>query len=126
MPATVDWKLCDGCRGSPEPPCVRVCPGDIVAKDFEKEKSYLRCAGECWDCYACAKACPRNAIQVELPYALARRAGELRLIAHDPQGVVWEVHWPDGRVQRILRPAHIAVAQDAAEAQEDTFIGKGI
>lgn len=126
MPATIDEALCDGCRGSPEPPCVRVCPGDIVAKDFEREKSFLRCDGECWDCYACVKACPRNAIQVELPYALARRQGRLLLRDHDDTGVLWEIHWPDGRVERLHRPAHVAVAQEAAETQEETFLGRGI
>jgi len=126
MPALIDKNLCDGCRGSPEPPCVRACPGDIVAKDFEREKSYLRCAGECWDCYACAKACPRIAIQVELPYALARRAGELRLVAHDPQGVLWEVRWQDGRVQRLLRPAHIPVVDGIGPPSEGVFLGNGI
>jgi len=126
MPAEIDWELCDGCRGSPEPPCVRACPGDIVAKDFEQERSYLRCSGECWDCYACAKVCPRNAIQVHLPYALARRSGELRLVEHGRQGVRWEIRWPDGRVQHLLRPAHLPEGEETGKPPEDIFLGKGI
>lgn len=125
MPARVDWDVCDGCRGSPEPPCVRVCPGDIVAKDFEREKSYLRCPAECWDCYACAKACPRGAIQVELPYALARRKGRLLLLEHGTDGVLWQIRWPDGRAQNLLRPAHIPTLPEG-EVAEDVFLGKGI
>ena len=126
MPAKIDANLCDGCRGSPEPPCVRSCPGDIVAKDFNREKAYLRCTGECWDCYACVKACPRNAIQVELPYAISRRVGRLVLVDHGPRGVLWEVRWPRGDVTRALRPGHLEPADLLPEVPEAAFLGKDI
>lgn len=126
MPARIDPNLCDGCRGTPEPPCVRVCPGDIVAKDFTLERSFLRCAAECWDCYACVKVCPRNAIQVELPYAIARRSGALRLADHSARGVTWEIHWPDGRVQALHRPAHVEAFEEVEEPEADLFAGRGI
>jgi len=62
---------------------------------------------------------------VELPYALARRSGELRLVAHDALGVLWEVRWPDGRVQQILRPAHVPVGEGIGPPPEDVFLGRG-
>jgi adenylylsulfate reductase subunit B len=105
---------------------VRACPGDIVAKDFERERAFLRCASECWDCYACVKACPRRAVQVELSYALARREGRLLLLDYGTQGAVWEIRWPDGRAERILRPINAAALEKAEETSVDVFFGRGI
>lgn len=105
---------------------MRICPGDVLYKDFDRELSKIRDAGECWDCYACVKACPRNAIQVELSYALARREGKLMLLDHNTTGALWEIHWPDGKIQRLLRPAHVSVLEDAEDIGKDIFMGVGI
>ncbi len=126
MPAVIDRELCDGCGASPEPPCVRVCPGDVVVKDFVRGRSCLRDPGECWDCYACVKACPRNAIQVVLPYVLARRDGYLHLVEHGDRGVVWEIRWPDGTVQRVRRPAHLETFGEPERVAPDVYSGDGI
>jgi len=126
LPAIINCNLCDGCKGNPEPPCVRICPGDVLEKDFGRELSRVRDSGECWDCYACVKACPRNAIQVELSYALARRKGKLLLIEHTTAGALWEIQWPDGKTQRVLRPAHVSVLDDAENVGKDVFMGFGI
>ncbi|MBI5444979.1 MAG: adenylylsulfate reductase [Deltaproteobacteria bacterium] len=126
MPARVDRHLCDGCRGAADPACMRACPGDVITKDYETDRAVVRCPAECWDCYACVKACPKAAIQVELPYALARRLGSLSLESYSTKGALWEVRWPDGRVQRLLRPNEAAALEELEEAGEPIFLATGI
>jgi len=126
MPAQIDPKRCDGCRGNPNPPCMRVCPGDVVTKDFNLDRAHLHATGECWDCYACVKVCPRNAIQVELPYALARHQGGLHLLEHGGGGVLWEVRWPDGHTAQLRRPCHVTAGEESTEVEAEVFEGTGI
>jgi adenylylsulfate reductase subunit B len=71
MPARTDDRLCDGCRGAPEPACVEVCPGDLMALDPQTLKGFCRDYAGCWDCCACVKACPAGAVTPRLDYALA-------------------------------------------------------
>ena len=33
MPVIIHTDKCDGCHGSSNPPCVRMCPGDLLMKD---------------------------------------------------------------------------------------------
>jgi adenylylsulfate reductase subunit B len=66
----VDNNKCDGCKASKNPPCVRLCPGDLLYKDFTTNKAVLRDKAECWDCYACVKPCPQDALEIKLSYQI--------------------------------------------------------
>ena len=70
MPVYVDNDKCNGCGSSKEPPCVRMCPGDLMVKDFITSKAYLRAKEDCWNCYACVKPCPQEAVEMRLSYQL--------------------------------------------------------
>ncbi len=70
MPAYVRTDACDGCRGHDKTACVHICPHDLMALDEDGSvtghvmKAYDQEPGQCWECYACVKICPRNAIEV--------------------------------------------------------------
>ncbi len=69
MPIIVDPTICDGCGNSLQPPCVRMCPGDLIMKNRATNKAFLK-YDDCWDCLACVKACPEEAIVFRLSYQL--------------------------------------------------------
>lgn len=64
MPARVAPTICDGCGGQAEPECRRVCPADIVIVDALTRKAEVVETDTCWDCLACVKACPVEAIAI--------------------------------------------------------------
>ncbi len=69
MPVIVNPNVCDGCGNSTQPPCVRMCPGDLIVKNRATNKAFLK-YDDCWDCLACVKACPEEAIVFRLSYQL--------------------------------------------------------
>lgn len=71
MSVLVDHSKCNGCENLDAPRCVENCPGDLMAIEADKNKSYIRDAQDCWDCMVCVKMCPKSAITTKLPYQLA-------------------------------------------------------
>ena len=61
MGIAVDEHACNRCGTADEPLCVRDCPGDLM---FIKanDKASIVDNRECWDCAACVKVCPTQAI----------------------------------------------------------------
>ena len=57
MPTFVYMTRCDGCGH-----CVDICPSDIMHIDKTYRRAYNIEPSMCWECYACVKACPQNAI----------------------------------------------------------------
>jgi len=76
MPPKVDKKKCNGCPGKPEPLCVRICPGDLMAIG-EDGKAFCRSLRDCWDCMCCTKDCPMKAIETGIPYQLGYHGAKL-------------------------------------------------
>ena len=70
MPTYVRTDTCDGCQGRDKIACAYICPHDLMALDEDGSvtghvmKAYDREPEQCWECYACVKICPRNAIEV--------------------------------------------------------------
>ena len=62
----VDENVCNRCGTADEPMCVRDCPGDLMFIK-ENQKATIRDNRECWDCAACVKVCPTQAIAMQLP-----------------------------------------------------------
>lgn len=77
MAIKIDQSICDGCPDYQEGRCERICPGNLIAK--EGEKAEMKRPAECWDCAACVKACPRNAISLYLPEEVGGRGTKLRV-----------------------------------------------
>ena len=89
MTIRIDRKKCDGCGLSKQPPCMKICPGDLIYKDFTLRKAALRCDADCWDCYCCVKACPKEAIDLVLAYEISNRGASLKPRALDEHTIEW-------------------------------------
>ena len=59
MSTFVYMTRCDGCGH-----CVDICPSDIMHIDETIRRAVNIEPNFCWECYACVKACPQNAIDV--------------------------------------------------------------
>ena len=99
----VDENACNRCGTAEEPMCVRDCPGDLM---FIKanDKAAIVDNRECWDCAACVKVCPTQAIQMRLTPSLAATGVELtgRALKHK---TVWKIRLRDGRDKGYETPS---------------------
>ena len=73
----VEENVCNGCGVAEEPMCVRDCPGDLMLLRPGTRKAIIRDNRECWDCAACVKVCPTQAISMQLPSSCSKK---LRII----------------------------------------------
>ena len=93
MSVRIDYDKCNGCAKRPEGCCEEICPGDLFYR--AKGKAVLREPSDCWDCFACVKACPRSALSVELPFQISE--AKHRLIARIKRNtIVWKLLNRDG------------------------------
>ena len=75
MSVRIDYRLCNGCPGKPEGCCEEICPGDLFYRN--QGKAVMREPSDCWDCCSCAKACPRAALSIELPFQISESKNRL-------------------------------------------------
>ncbi len=75
MTVKIDKNICNGCPGRKEGLCERICPGNLIKRS--RGKAEINKPGECWDCAACVKACPLNAIKLYLPATIGGQGGEM-------------------------------------------------
>ena len=88
MSVRLDVDMCNGCPKRHEGCCEEICPGDLF---YRKDgKAVLREPSDCWDCFACVKACPRSALSVELPFQISEE--KHRLTARVKKNtIVWKL-----------------------------------
>lgn len=65
MPPVVKQEKCIACGA-----CENICPGNLMVLEDSNSRAYCRSARDCWDCMACVKACPVQALEVRIPYQL--------------------------------------------------------
>ena len=88
MTVRIDLQRCNGCGKQQESCCEEICPGDLFYR--VSGKAVLREAGDCWDCFSCVKACPREALSVELPFQISE--AQNRLTARiQKQSITWKL-----------------------------------
>jgi len=88
MSVYIDIDVCNGCGKRAESFCEEICPGDLFYR--ENGKAILREPSDCWDCFACVKACPRSALSVELPFQISEE--KHRLTARVKKNtIVWKL-----------------------------------
>ena len=99
----VDEHLCNGCGTADEPMCVRDCPGDLMILRPDG-KAAIRDNRECWDCAACVKVCPSQAIHMQLPTSVVVSGVKLRgrAIKHK---TVWRIRLRDGTERAYETPS---------------------
>ena len=127
MPVYVDPDKCNGCGTSKEPPCVRLCPGDPMVKDFTTGKAYLRSKEDCWNCYAGGKPVPQEALEMRLIYQLGFFNAKVipHIISSDT--IEWECIDTKGNAEIFRMPTkYIPVAIDEEPSEEDPAAGADI
>jgi len=94
MTVRINRQLCNGCGDREESCCMRICPGDLFKKDTEN-KAVIREKKDCWDCAACIKECPRQAIEMYLPTQIGGRGAILQAKKY-PHKIVWTLKKANG------------------------------
>lgn len=94
MTVRIDRSRCNGCGKMKEPGCAAVCPGDLLYRD-SSHKCAIRDPRECWDCAACVKECPRQAIEMYLPVQIGGRGSTLKARTGKDK-IIWRLTKPDG------------------------------
>lgn len=99
----VDEPTCNHCGTAPEPMCVRDCPGDLMYLN-EHGKAAITTNRDCWDCAACVKVCPTQAITMRLPTSLVVRGVALhgRAMRHK---TAWKLTLRDGEERGYETPS---------------------
>ena len=100
----IDPNLCDGC-GYPqsETPCNMACPGDLIFMQ-SNGKAEITCNADCWDCAACIKICPQQAIDIRLPFEMVGKSGALKARAYREK-TIWIAKDGNGNEQIFETPA---------------------
>jgi adenylylsulfate reductase subunit B len=100
MTICIDTQACDGCAAELEPPCVRDCPGDLLRID-RRGKAAIVDARACWDCAACVKVCPTQAISLQLGLQLHEVTLKAQALACK---TIWSIRLPDGLTRTYETP----------------------
>ena len=100
----IDQNLCNSC-GFPEheTPCNMACPGDLILMQ-SNGKAQITCNADCWDCAACIKICPQQAIDIRLPFEITGKAGSLKARAYREK-TIWTTKDENGNEQIFETPA---------------------
>ena len=91
---------CDGCGH-----CVDICPSDIMHIDKTYRRAYNIEPNFCWECYACVKACPQNAIDCRGYADFAPLGHSVRVLREEAKGTIsWKIKFRDGRQKDFVSP----------------------
>jgi len=100
MPTFVYMTRCDGCGH-----CVDICPSDIMHIDETYRRAINIEPNFCWECYACVKACPQDAIDVRGYSDFAPLGHSVRVLREEAKGVIsWKIKFRDGREKNFESP----------------------
>lgn len=100
MPTFVYMTRCDGCGH-----CVDICPSDIMHIDKITRRAYNIEPNMCWECYACVKACPQNAIDCRGYSDFAPLGHSVRVLREEEKGTIsWKLKFRDGREKNFVSP----------------------
>lgn len=126
MTIIIDKKKCDGCGLSKQPPCMKSCPGDLIYKDFASKKGVLRSDADCWDCYCCAKVCPREAIDIVLSYEISNRGALLQPKIIDSNTIEWVLKDQTGKISSFRHSTKLLSLEEDVADKKFTELGEGI
>jgi len=100
MPTFVYMTRCDGCGH-----CVDICPSDIMHIDETIRRAKNIEPNMCWECFACVKACPQNAIDVRGYADFAPMGHSVRVLREEEKGTIsWKVKFRNGTVKDFVSP----------------------
>ena len=100
MSTFVYMTRCDGCGH-----CVDICPSDIMHIDETIRRAVNIEPNFCWECYACVKACPQNAIDVRGYADFAPMGHSVRVLREEEKGTIsWKIKFRNGTVKDFVSP----------------------
>lgn len=109
MPTYVRTDKCDGCKGQDKTACMYICPHDLMMLDKDGSatghamKAYNQEPEQCWECYACVKICPQQAIECR-HYADIVPLGAKVQPMRGSDSIMWTITFRNGRVKRFEFP----------------------
>ena len=113
----IDQNLCNGC-GYPESetPCNMACPGDLIFMQ-SNGKAQITCNADCWDCAACIKICPQQAIDIRLPFEIVGKEASLKARAYREK-TIWITKDENNNEQIFETPARGNVTSPLISPEE--------
>ncbi|MEA1888718.1 MAG: adenylyl-sulfate reductase subunit beta [Pseudomonadota bacterium] len=123
MPTYVRTDKCDACEGLDKPACMHICPHDLMLLDIDGSetghamKSYNQEPEQCWECYACVKACPENAIECR-SYADVTPLGGMVQPVLEADVIKWDIKFRNGNTKYFEFPV-----RTIAEESIDPYAG---
>jgi adenylylsulfate reductase subunit B len=102
-----------------------ICPHDLMALDTDGSatghamKAYNLEPEQCWECYACVKICPQNAIEVR-HYADVVPLGASVQPLRGADSIMWTITFRNGTVKRFEFPV-----RTTPEGSADPYGGHG-
>jgi len=100
MPTFVYMTRCDGCGH-----CVDICPSDIMHIDETIRRAKNIEPNMCWECFACVKACPQNAIDVRGYADFAPMGHSVRVLREEEKGTIsWKIKFRNGTTKDFVSP----------------------
>ncbi len=95
MSIRINPGLCTGCGK-----CREVCPGSLLFKEKESNKTYIKYPAECWGCTSCLKECKFAAISYYLGADIGGNGTTMYVTVEDKK-LYWHITGPDGQKQMI-------------------------
>ena len=133
----IDHNLCNGC-GYPqsETPCNMACPGDLIFMQTNG-KAQITCNADCWDCTACIKLCPKQAIEIKLPFEIVGKETSLKARAYRDK-TIWTTKDENGKeevfetaarnesfLSTLIKPEEFTDSIDSYEGISKSFTDLG-
>ncbi len=124
MPTYVRSDKCDGCKGRDKIACMYICPHDLMMLDSDGSvtghvmKAYNQEPEQCWECYACVKICPQQAIECR-HYADVVPLGAQVQPLRGADSIMWTIKFRNGTMKRFTFPI-----RTTAEGSADPYGGK--
>jgi adenylylsulfate reductase subunit B len=125
MPTYVRTDKCDGCEGQDKAACMTICPHDLMLLDKDGSqtghvmKAYNQEPEQCWECYACVKICPQQAIECR-HYADIVPMGAQVQPQRSTDSIMWSIKFRNGSIKQFKFPI-----RTTAEGSADPLAGHG-
>ncbi len=124
MPTYVRTDRCNGCRDLDKPTCMYICPHDLMLLDIDGSKTghamqaFNQEPEQCWECYACVKHCPEQAIEVR-HYADVVPLGASVQPLRGAKSIIWTIKFRNGSGKQFKFPI-----RTTPEGSADPYLNK--
>lgn len=109
MPTFVRTEKCDGCIGRDKAVCMYICPHDLMKLDIDGSvtghamKAWNQEPDQCWECYACVKICPQQAIECRHYADVCPLGGSVQPL-RETNSIMWAITFRNGNKKQFRFP----------------------